>query len=220
MKAHDASYKSFSWQCASFIESMARRYFLGAGKERDADWYDRSFDNAAHWSAHYTKSKYYFIWTVIADRLVSGDARSVLDVGCGPGQLATVLRDTGLKKYHGLDFSAKRIAWAKRICPQFTFTVEDAFESELFNELDYDTVVCTEFLEHIELDLEVISRIRCGTRFIGTVPNFAYSSHVRHFENVEQVKIRYQPFFDRLTVSEFFANDHGKVFFFLDGTVN
>jgi SAM-dependent methyltransferase len=219
MKAHNGSYKSFSWQCASFIESMAKRYFLGAGKERDADWYDRSFDNSEHWREHYSKSKYYFIWTVIADRLIAEDTKFVLDIGCGPGQLATVLRDVGIEKYHGLDFSAKRIDWAHRICPQFSFSVEDAFETDIFFELDYDTVVCTEFLEHIERDLEVIARIRCGTRFLATVPNFPYSSHVRHFENVDQVRVRYQPFFEELKITQLLANDHGKVFYILDGIV-
>jgi len=45
----------------------------------------------------------------------------------------------------------------------------------------------TEFLEHIEHDLDVIRFIRPRTYFVGTVPNFPYVSHVRHFQDCDEV---------------------------------
>ena len=68
---------------------------------------------------------------------------TVLDVGCGAGQLACFLRDNGLQNYHGLDFSIKRIEHARIICPEFSFSHEDAYTSQLFSDVDYDTVIFT-----------------------------------------------------------------------------
>lgn len=219
MKVRDASHKSFSWQCAAFIESLAKRYILGTGKERSALWYDQTFDKKTHCREHYTKSKHYFIWTVIADRLLRSNWKSVLDIGCGSGQLATLLRDAGIEKYHGMDFSERRIAWAKRICPQHTFSIEDAFTSNRLETHSYDSAVCTEFLEHVDRDVNILARIKTGTRFIGTVPNFPNATHVRHFESVEQVKMRYRTYFEELNVTSISANDRGMTYFLLDGII-
>jgi len=56
---------------------------------------------------------------------------------------------------------------------------------------DYDTIVCTEVLEHIDADLEVIRSWRSGTWCLCTVPNFDYTGHVRFFRTPEAVTARY-----------------------------
>ncbi|WP_196139279.1 class I SAM-dependent methyltransferase [Aliikangiella sp. G2MR2-5] len=190
------------------------------GEEKGADWYDSSFDNHAHWKKHYSLSKYYFLWTVIADRISKSQYDSLLEVGCGTGQLANLLKDKGISKYHGFDFSPKRIEQAKKNCEGFDFSLQDAFKTELFNELDYNAVICTEFLEHVEGDLEVLKRIKSGTKFYGTVPNFPYTSHVRHFKNEAEVFERYQNCFKEMEVDTFLANNHGKKFFLIEGVLN
>jgi SAM-dependent methyltransferase len=188
-----------------------------ADGEKGADWYDTSFENNPLASAHYTQSKYYFLWTVIADRLRHAGGQSVFEVGCGSGQLAALLRDSGIVEYCGLDFSPKRIAQARKTNPQFRFEVADAFETDLFEILSYDTVISTEFLEHVDGDLAILEKIRSGAHFLGTVPNFPFVSHVRHFDNGEDVAKRYSSFFDEFRVDRFFANDQGKTFFLLEG---
>lgn len=185
--------------------------------EKGAEWYDASFDACEHWSQHYTESEYYFLWSVIADRVVRTGARSLLEIGCGTGQLACLIRDKTTCKYIGFDFSQKRIQHAKQTFPSLSFVQQDAFQTDLFTTCDYDTVVCTEFLEHIEDDRVILNRIRKGSRFYGTVPNFPFVSHVRHFHDESEVQLRYAGFFHDLRVDKFLADANGKTFYLLDG---
>lgn len=185
--------------------------------ERSTEWYDRSFEDNGHWRRHYTASGYYFLWCVIIDRMQRAGAESVLDVGCGPGQFAALLRDRGIRDYRGVDFSTKRVAWARHVCPEFTFVVADVFQTDLFETFDHDTVVCNEFLEHIERDLDLLDRLHPGVRFYGTVPNFPYTSHVRHFDDTAQVAGRYAQYFNEFQVDAFLANASGRTFYLMEG---
>ena len=133
------------------------------------------------------------------------------------GKLASLLQDKGITQYVGLDFSSKRIGQAKKFCPQLSFIQADIFECDHLETLDYELIVCTEFLEHVERDLDVLRRIKPGTRFLGTVPNFPYISHVRHFNDQDEVYSRYQSCFQTLRVDTFLANEKGSTFFLLDG---
>ena len=166
---------------------------------------------------HYTESRYYPLWTVIADRIARADVRSILDVGCGPGQVAQLLYDRGLKDYVGLDFSPQRIGRAREICPHYEFFVADAFQTDLFENGNYDCMLCMEFLEHVNRDTDIIQRVRPGTYFIGTVPNFDYTSHVRYFTSSEEVDDRYRAYFDNFHVAEILEDKHGKRYFLLEG---
>jgi hypothetical protein len=49
------------------------------------DWDDSSFERSNHWRLHYTESHYYFVWTVIADRVVQSGAGSILEIGAAWG---------------------------------------------------------------------------------------------------------------------------------------
>src|SRR5205085_1343346 len=101
-----------------------------------------------------------------------GGIRRVLEVGCGPGHLANLLLDQGVQEYVGLDFSPKAVAIARKVAPRARFLVGDARSSELYSRFDYDAVICTEVLEHIEDDGLVVSQFRPGTRCLCSVPNF------------------------------------------------
>lgn len=187
--------------------------------EKSPEWYDAAFDTNAHWKAHYTEVDYYFLWTVIVDRMIRASTRSVVDVGCGAGQLACLMRDKGIGAYYGLDFSEKRVAQARKVCPEYQFAVEDVFETDILGRVEYDAVICTEVLEHITRDIDVLQMIRAGTRFYGTVPNFPYMSHVRHFSSESEVTERYKAYFTDLRVDAFLANPNGKTFFLMEGVV-
>jgi len=187
--------------------------------ERGAEWYDASFDVCGDWSRHYTESEYYFLWSVIADRVLRTGARSILEIGCGTGQLACLVRDKAACQYIGFDFSQKRIQHAQKAYPGLSFVQQDAFQTDLFTTCDYDTVVCTEFLEHVEGDTVILSRIRKGSRFYGTVPNFPFVSHVRHFHDENEVQSRYAGYFLDLRVDKFLADAKGKAFYLLDGEI-
>jgi SAM-dependent methyltransferase len=166
------------------------------------EWYDESFESHDHWRRPYTKSPWYYIWTVLTDRIIAGGPPpKILDIGCGSGQMAEMLFDHGVQEYVGLDFSPKRIEWAKKTVPGFRFEVADAYSTDLFQRAEYDTVVCTEFLEHVDGDLTVIDRIPPGKRFLGTVPDFGGGSHVRFFASAAAVEERYSSHFGTCSVT-------------------
>jgi ubiquinone/menaquinone biosynthesis C-methylase UbiE len=145
--------------------------------EKSAEFYDRTFEADDSWRSHYTQSPYYFIWTVILDRMRRSATKHVLEIACGSGQLAAAIRDASLvESYRGFDFSSSRLDFARQTCPEFHFEVADAFSTDVFERYDYDTAIATEFLEHVEGDLDVLARLARGTRFIGTVPNFPFVS--------------------------------------------
>jgi 2-polyprenyl-3-methyl-5-hydroxy-6-metoxy-1,4-benzoquinol methylase len=205
-----------------FTRRMRRRYFSPKKllkSEATAEYYDESFEKRTHWRSHYTGSPWYYVWTVIVDRLQAIDSPVVLEIGCGPGQLAAFARDRGITDYVGLDFSATRIEWARSSVPELRFEIADAYTTDLLESLGYNTVLCTEFLEHVDGDLDVMRRVRPGTRFIGTVPNFGGGSHVRFFENAEQVSARYGPCFEQMRVDTFLMPKPGRMQFLIDGII-
>jgi SAM-dependent methyltransferase len=169
--------------------------------EFDADFYNDAYENEQEYRKPYRTSRYYFVWTVIADRLRRAHSRGVLEIGCGSGQLAQLMRDQKVPNYLGFDFSSAAIALASANSEQ-TFVVADAKTTDLFTTHEYDTVVCTEVLEHVDFDLDILDRIPAGTRCICSVPSFPYISHVRHFETAEAVTERYESMFDGFDVLE------------------
>jgi 2-polyprenyl-3-methyl-5-hydroxy-6-metoxy-1,4-benzoquinol methylase len=186
--------------------------------EKDADWYDRALEKSETYDKHYTESLYYAIWTVLIDRLRKHGSAKILEIGCGTGQLAWALRDSDLlKDYCGFDFSPNRVAMARRNCPDLRFEIADVFDTNIFEIFSYELVISTEFLEHVNQDLKVIERIRPETFFLATVPNYPWTSHVRHFESCEQVEERYSDYFVDLQVSPILRRKDGKVIFVMEG---
>ena len=188
-----------------------------AGVERGDDYYDETFESSSKFRVHYTESPFYVLWVVVADRIRRAGVRSVLDIGCGSGQVASMLRDRGLESYCGIDFSRKRIAWARETCPEFRFVRGDFFEVEELRSTEYDAVVCTEVLEHIDDDLGLLGRIPAGTRVIASVPNFLGPAHVRAFDSCEEVVERYGSLFEGLQVDPIVRSAEGRTHFLLEG---
>jgi SAM-dependent methyltransferase len=188
-----------------------------AGAERQGDYYDAIYSQTEGYRRHYADSVYFPLWCVLLDRIQPAQVRCLFDIGCGPGQLASFLYDRRLRKYVGLDFSRESIRLARSVCPSFEFLCADAFTSDLFNTLDYDVVVATEFLEHVEGDLVILDRIRPGTRVYCSVPNFPDPGHVRHFKSTEEVYARYSSGFTAFRVDEFLFGSGGMSFFLFEG---
>jgi 2-polyprenyl-3-methyl-5-hydroxy-6-metoxy-1,4-benzoquinol methylase len=169
--------------------------------QQAAGWYDKAYERTAVYHCPYPQSWYYFLWTVIADRIRRAGIRSVLEIGCGPGQLAALLFDQGITNYVGLDFSEKAIGMARRNCPQGRFVIADARSSDVYELVEHEALICTEVLEHVQDDLAIVSRFLPGTRCVCSVPNFPAESHVRHFRDAAEVAQRYQRFFGDFDVA-------------------
>lgn len=169
--------------------------------ERGVEYYNKVFEEKKIFHAHYTSSPYYGVWTVILDRLRRIEKVSILEIGCGTGQLAWALYDSDLaNKYVGFDLSEVAIKYARLNCPRLKFFVANAIETNLYEIINYNVIISTEFLEHVERDLDVIKSIRGGTIFIGSVPNYPFRSHVRHFSSMTEVINRYSKYFSSFEV--------------------
>ena len=162
------------------------------GSELSTDEYDQFHSVQAHYGVHYRKSTYYALFRSIVRELREVRAARILEVGCGSGVLAQmILEQLPDVDYRGFDFSRTGVARAgERTGRKDVFFVGDA-RSPAAYEYDYDAVVCTEVLEHIEDDLGAIRNWRPGTACICSVPNFPYSGHVRVFRREAEVLDRY-----------------------------
>ena len=94
----------------------------------------------------------------------------------------------------------------------------DVFKDDLLDTYNYDCVLIMEFLEHIDRDIDVLTRVRPGTTVLATVPNFAYEGHVRHFNSVAEVESRYSSILSQLNVVTVLKNEAGKTYYVLQGT--
>ena len=187
-------------------------------REKPAEWYDSVYESSAEYNKHYTKSVYYFLWTVVVDRMMRCRVARVLDLGCGPGQFGAMLYDKGFRQYCGVDFSNKCIERAKQNCPAFEFIVANILETDVLESRDYDCLVALEFLEHVEADLAVLRRVKAGAKFFGAVPSFPSVSHVRTFSSAAEVESRYGALFSSLRVDTFQLDAKGARFYLLEGS--
>jgi SAM-dependent methyltransferase len=195
-----------------------RRAAAPPAREEGAEFYDALYRATPEYHEPYQKSFYYFLWSVIVDRVRRAGIKRVLEIGCGPGQLAAYLFDSGVEQYVGLDFSPQAIEMARKNAPRGRFVVGDARDGAIHAQTEHDVVICTEVLEHIEDDLKVVSAFRPGKRCLCSVPNFPYESHVRHFKDAGEVLARYGAFFDRPDVMTFRSPRSAEdLFFLLDG---
>jgi trans-aconitate methyltransferase len=198
------------------IESAAEQ---SVSKEMSSDWYDNAFESTAEYHKHYTATVYYPLWTVILYQIGSSAPRSILEIGCGPGQLAQAIHDHFPQvSYCGFDFSNTAISMAKSNVPSYHFEVADALHTDLYTGYQQDLIICTEVLEHVEEDTRIIERVATGIPFIGSVPNFDSTSHVRFFRNAQAVEDRYGHYFDEFGVNTFHFNAAGGQFFLFEGT--
>lgn len=160
------------------------------GEEKSSEYYDNRMDRVL---IPYESSP----WRPIYDSVVhflaqrSFDAR-ILDVGCGTGRCAEAIRRAGFSKYLGIDFSGERVAEAMNYVPSFKFMKVNALSySSDISFKDFDIFIMTEFLEHVESDLEIIAKIPKGAHIIFSVPNTDSAGHVRFFDSSESVILRY-----------------------------
>lgn len=146
---------------------------------------------------HYRHSGYYPLFKQVFRMLRGQMIRSVLEVGCGTGGFAHLLREKSPEtRYRGFDFSPVAIERAiERTGQSNQFFVADARSPSSYLS-DFDTIVCTEVLEHIEEDLDVVAQWPNGGFCVCSVPNFDADNHVRYFSSKEDVLQRYGSLID------------------------
>ena len=184
-------------------------------KEQKADWYENYYSQTKY-TQHYASNPYYFMYAIIADRIVH-KVSSVLEVGCGCGRFGAVLYQLGFTEYVGFDFSQRQIDAAKKICPEQTYYCADAYNTDLYETVKYEAVVCTEFLEHVEKDLDIIRRVPKDILFIGSVPSFDFDSHVRFFKTPGEVESRYAPLLNKFDINRYCLRNEKNYLYIFEG---
>lgn len=106
---------------------------------------------------------------------IGTDAR-VLDVGCGSGQLAKLMRDSGFREIHGADWNAPESVSPDSLA---SYKQIDLNEALLEDHIDskFDLIVCSDTLEHLERPARVLRSMQhllkdTGSIYV-TIPNCA-----------------------------------------------
>ncbi|MEQ8925910.1 MAG: class I SAM-dependent methyltransferase [Fulvivirga sp.] len=165
------------------------------GREMQPEYYDNYFEEGHGFDLHYKDGYYWVHWTQVIKFLGRNLDKKILEVGCGTGQLAEYLYDEGYRNYNGFDFSTKGVELSKKRVPAYNFYVGDATDQKNFN-VEYDTAICLEILEHVVDDIKIIKNIQVGKEVIFSVPDFPAPSHVRRFLREYDLKKRYFRYID------------------------
>ena len=162
---------------------------------QEPDTYDAMFAEGGSggvFDLPYQHSGYYPLFKLVAKILHRNGSRQVLEVGCGTGGMAHLLLERGGIKYQGFDFSPVAVGKARARTGEFDlFSIGDATLENSYEGRAYDSIICTEVLEHIEADRQTIGRWRSGTFVVCSVPNYDSQTHVRFFKTETDVKERY-----------------------------
>jgi len=147
-------------------------------------------------------SKYYPLWKELVRKLEGFELDTVLEVGCGTGELGKMIEGM---EYIGIDISSEaiKLSWKKKL---HTF-VWDAMElSFLLEHVFYDkkieAFIFSEVLEHLVYDKEVLKQIPKKRGLFITVPDFKHKAHVRRFKTQEDVEKRYSEFFSGYSIKK------------------
>lgn len=162
-------------------------------QEAPADFYDKVFKRGAYLK-HPGRARVYE-WIVGCIKKNGLEDLRLLDVGCGPGGLSALAQGSGIR-IDGYDFSHEAIDQFKSAnlgCEAYygNFSVDPSFLDILSN---YDVIVMSEVLEHIQDDLQLLKKIPHGKRVIITVPHFSDKSHVRFFDSLEDASNYYEKY--------------------------
>lgn len=174
------------------------------GKEVSKEWYNYATRMMpTTWIVPYWKLKRAKrVWNHLIHHVMA----PVLDIGCGSGQFGAMLEDRGITDYVGVDFSELRIKIGHKLYPNLDLRLADAFESDIIDNGEYQTILLMEFLEHINDDFGIIRKIPPARKVIITVPNFDRHNHVRTFANASEVIDRYGNFLEIDQVGEGWFN--------------
>lgn len=149
----------------------------------------------------YQSSCYYPMYHAVLKVLQNKKVENVLEVGCGSGAFAHMLFEKTHIGYRGFDFSPVAVEKAKRrTSKENAFYVADALNAENYATLS-SSIICTEVLEHIPNDLELVSIWPAGTFCVCSVPNFDSTYHERFFRSEAEVAERYGKLLDIKTIA-------------------
>lgn len=149
---------------------------------KDKEYYNKIYDTSEKYKQHYADIFYYPLYQSVLTKINKHDR--ILELGCGSGHLAHLLKDNDYFNYVGLDFSNIAIAQAKIRTDQL-FYEQDILKEDIV--INYDVVISTEVFEHLFYE-KVLEKLNKGSQIIFTVPNFLIDSHLYCWHNEEEIR--------------------------------
>lgn len=182
--------------------------------EQDSKYYDDIFETD-NYKKKPEELPWYPVWTAIIkeiqDYVGSAGITRVIDLGCGTGHFAELLnKEIPQLSYNGIDFSKVAIEKARERCPYvgYAFEQKDILTYEFQQSSNPTLYICSEVLEHIEGDVELIKNLPEGAPIILTVPDFDDPGHVRKFTGIFEVVDRYRNLIDIDSVGRLATGHH------------
>jgi len=124
---------------------------------------DNKKTTAAAISTAYNPYKAELFLKHLGPRLMNYQGQTVLDVGCGTGNLAILLAKNGAKHVFGVDIDAERVATAQRLAVQQGVADRVTFHAGDFNAYQppqlVDLALNEDAFEHIAQPLEALRKI-------------------------------------------------------------
>lgn len=181
-------------------------------KQENEQYYNGIYSSSDVYKKHGNYAPHVYIWKDILKKTHAGN--KIIDIGCGTGQFAQFFVSNTLYKQNyiaGFDFSSEaiKIANEKFMYSELPlkFIKADILDKSIYENIDYNTIICTEVLEHINDDLKLLSNFKKGSLIFATVPNFGGRGHVRFFESPVSVFNRYCKCIDIQNITEY-KNKH------------
>jgi len=179
------------------------------GIELKSSDYDNLYNRLEVYDRHYTESPYYRLWQYLISYIPKDS--QIVDLGCGTGQVAEMLSDLKYKNYLGIDFSEVAIQKAKKRLENTDYVFMKAdLKTCPIPKADYYLII--EVLEHIGNELELIGKLTGN--IIASVPDYDSMGHVRLFNNLAEVRRRYENVMDITQLGRIKIN-YGTIYFII-----
>jgi len=147
------------------FNSIETKINLGEGSakiDQQADFYDQFWDiwhekyrKILNYFYHFDeKSRVEFIKDSIKKYASNKKNRKAFDLGCGRGRISFLLNKKGWKTT-GLDLSKKTILNIKKKNKKINFHYGDMFTFNKYKRAEYDLVVSSEVMEHININQRI-----------------------------------------------------------------
>lgn len=160
------------------------------GTEKPPEFYD---NNTKYMNPSIIE-RYMPVYKAVADMLpLPDECPTIVDLGCGVGHFAKLIKDRGYKKYIGIDFSEGMVEKARTQVPGFSFIIGD-LRNNVVQDIytKHKLFIAIETFEHIVDDIGIIESLIGGSQIIFTLPSFDAKSHVRCFQDINQIMDRYE----------------------------
>jgi len=165
-------------------------------------------EDAVKWDADWKEVGWKYYWRTSGRQFVMETflCGNNLDVGCGPGFLSARCNLDSMQ-YTGVDFSPYGIEVAKELFPGRAFHVVNAETEKLpFKDRTFDTVICSDVLEHIKdhsLIIPELFRVSKRTVVVSVPTSMGGVGHVWPIWTAEDLTSKLDPFGKQESIQTF-----------------